>query len=96
MTYTVVLDDTVKAELAAVWLAAGVSGRQAARRALEAINERLSKTPYEQSESRGADERIAFVLPVGVRYAVSDAISRVAVRSIWYVRPHDGTRTTAF
>lgn len=84
--YTVVVDDKVESELTAIWDAAGAAGREEARRALEAINEQLTTAPYERSESREGDDRIMFELPVAIRYAVYDAISRVFVLAIWYVR----------
>jgi hypothetical protein len=85
--YTVVVAGTVKAELAALWQAAGPAGREEALRAVTAINEQLTTAPYERSESRENDERVIFVLPVGARFEVHEALSRVNVLAIWYVRP---------
>jgi hypothetical protein len=83
--FTVVLDEEVKAELAAIWVAAGSAGLSDAHRALTAINERLTTAPYERSESREGADRVMFDLPVGVRYVVYDAIARVNVLHVWYV-----------
>lgn len=84
--YTVIVDDAVKAELAALWVAAGQAGRSEAYRAITEINERWTTAPYERSESRESDERVMINLPVGVRYVVNEALSRVDVVHVWYVR----------
>jgi len=83
--FTVVVDEAAKADLEAVWVAAGPAGKDEALRALTAINEQLTTAPYEQSESREGQQRIMVKLPVAVRYVVHEMISRVNVVNVWYV-----------
>jgi hypothetical protein len=74
-------------ELAALWLAADSSGRQAITRATRLIDELLGSEPVDQGESRGGSERIMFVAPLGVTYAVDSQDRVVRVLQVWRFRP---------
>lgn len=74
-------------ELAALWTQADSNLRQAITAAAHQIDQALQTDPLNQGESRARDERVLFVVPLGVTYDV-DAVRRVVrVLQVWRYRP---------
>ena len=84
MTYTVIWKFAAERALTDIWTAS--TDREAVRYAADTIDADLRRDPYRIGESRSSNERIVFLPPLAVQYAVFDADRVVEVQSIWRVR----------
>jgi hypothetical protein len=73
-------------QLTALWTQANTAMRQAITAATHQIVHQLSQAPGTQGESREGNERIMFVLPLGIRFAVDSQNARVRVLYVWSCR----------
>jgi hypothetical protein len=80
MSYTVVWKEPAKARLAEIWMAA--TDRAAVTRAADEIDARLRDAPLDTGESREAEHRVAFIKPLVVEYAVSEADRLVSIAHV--------------
>ena len=55
-------------ELAGIWLAADSEARTAIASATQEIDRLLQADPFNQGESREADQRVMFMAPLGLTY----------------------------
>ncbi len=85
MKYTVVWKPAAERTLTAIWLAG--SDRAAIARAAREIDRLLQTSPNEIGESRDANRRIAFELPLGVTYSVNSQDRLVKVLEVWRIGP---------
>lgn len=69
--------------LAALWIRADSAMRRAIREAVNEVDHRLRGDPLAQGESRGGNDRVLFVFPLGVRYEVQQAHRMVRVLAVW-------------
>ena len=81
MNYGVEWVPIAQNRLAALWVNA--SDRAAVAAAADAIDARLARDPYANSESRTGSVRVTFEPPLGVQYDVDDARRRVTVLWVW-------------
>jgi hypothetical protein len=70
-------------ELANIWVQADSALRQAITAATHRIDQELKVNPYLQSESRGGDERVLLVYPLGVQIEVDEQRKIVWVLNVW-------------
>ena len=70
-------------ELATLWIQADSAMRQAITAATNHIDQKLQREPERQGESRGDQERIWFVFPLGIRFEVDKKKSIVRVLHLW-------------
>jgi hypothetical protein len=70
-------------ELAALWIQGDSAMRQAITAAAHRIDQELQRDPENTGESRGGEERVAFVFPLGVRFEVDKEHSVVRVLQVW-------------
>jgi hypothetical protein len=75
-------------ELAAIWVNADSSVRQAITAATHYIDQELTTDPEEKGESRDEGERICFAFPLGVTFQVLAEQSLVRVMHVWDIRRH--------
>ncbi|MBW3600808.1 MAG: hypothetical protein KY475_26520 [Planctomycetes bacterium] len=73
-------------ELAEIWLLAESGLRADFTSAAAAIDDEVSRNPATHGESRGGDERIFFVDPLGLRYEIDFDRSLVFVYHVWKIR----------
>jgi hypothetical protein len=73
-------------ELTDPWVQSSSEQRQAITAATNAIDEELAADPYRQSESRGDDDRVLFVYPLGVQIEVDPRKQTVWVLHVWRFR----------
>lgn len=73
-------------ELAAIWTNADSAKRGEITAATQAIDDGLSKDPFDVSESRDRAVRVAFVLPLGVDFRVIPSSDAVVVVHVWLVK----------
>ena len=81
MNYGVEWVPVAQNRLAALWVNA--PDRAAVAAAADAIDARLARDPYANSESRTGSVRVTFEPPLGVQYDVDDAGRRVTVLWVW-------------
>lgn len=84
MKYTVLWRPTAERQLAALWVDA--ADRSAVAAAADAIDELLRRSPLTEGESRLGAERILFVPPLKVLYAVDESNRTVYVRAVGLAR----------
>ena len=85
MRYLLVWPYTMIQRLAALYLMARANGIGSDfTRAVADIEAALRQSPRTQGESRGGDDRIIIVSPVGVTYRVDEAAKKVYVIAIGY------------
>jgi hypothetical protein len=84
VNYTVEWVPTAEGRLTTNWLNA--PDRGAVTAAANAIDARLQRDPYAQSESRTGATRVTFEAPLGVRFEVNDADRHVPVLDVWRFR----------
>jgi hypothetical protein len=70
-------------ELAAMWVDADSTGREAITAAAAEIDGLLKNKPGEVGESRAANRRIAFVPPLGLTFDVIETNRGVKVLHVW-------------
>jgi hypothetical protein len=73
-------------ELATLWTQADSDQRKAITAATHHIERQLKQHPQDTGESRGDRDRVWWVFPLGVRFEVDEASSRVRVLQIWSFR----------
>jgi hypothetical protein len=73
-------------ELAALWSSADSVMRQAITTATNQIDLGLQHDPIEKGESRGSEQRIWFMFPLGIRFEVDRQQSSVRVLHVWSYR----------
>jgi hypothetical protein len=73
-------------DLATIWMNADSEVRQAITDATNALDPELQIDPYRQSESRGDEERILHVYPLGVEIEIDLARRTVWVLHVWRFR----------
>jgi hypothetical protein len=76
-------------ELATVWVQADSAARQAITAATHTIDQQLRNNPDKQGESRGDEERVLFVPPLGVTFEVDSAQHIVSIYHIWVFQKRD-------
>lgn len=81
MKWTVVWKPAAQHDLTAIWLKA--LNRQAVTRTSAELDRLLQRDPLNLGESREGNERVVFVLPLAIRYQVSEADRLVAVQEVW-------------
>jgi hypothetical protein len=86
LIFTVVWVIRAEHELAALWLAS--ADRAAVTRATHEIEQRLHRHPQEEGESRGVDQRVTFVPPLGVLFEVDEDDRIVWVLQVWAFDTH--------
>ncbi len=70
-------------ELAAIWLKADSSTRDAVTVAARQIDRQLAARPEQQGESRTGGRRILFVYPLAVVFRVDAQRRTVSVLNVW-------------
>lgn len=85
MKYTVVWAPEAEEELAAVW--ARVSCRGEIAEAANFLDAQLSRNPFTVGESRPYAQRIAYRLPLGIRFRIHEDDRLVRVVAVWLCRP---------
>ena len=73
-------------ELATLWTQAGSAWRRAITAATNRIDQELRQEPESKGESRGGDERIYFVFPLGIRFELDRSLTIVRVLHVWSYR----------
>jgi hypothetical protein len=73
-------------ELAAVWMQAAPSERQAITKASHLIDQELVENPQEKGESRPKGRRIEFFSPLAVTYRVDIVNYAVMITHVWRYR----------
>lgn len=76
-------------DLMVLWMQAGSNQRQAITEASKALEQKLGTDPTGAGESRGNDERIVFVPPLGVVVEVDQVRRVVWVIHVWGLRRRD-------
>jgi hypothetical protein len=84
VNYTVEWVPGAEDALADAWLNA--PDRAAVTAAAAAVEARLQRDPYAESESRTGATRITFEAPLAVHYAVNDQDRHVIVLDVWWFR----------
>jgi hypothetical protein len=74
---------TADDELMLLWMLADSITRQAITTASQQIDPALESDPLNVGESRGVDDRVMFVPPLGVLFQVDTAKNIVWVVSVW-------------
>ena len=82
--YHVEWTKSARGELAAAWVEADSTQREAITAATAKIDEVLKTSPGEFGESRSGNRRIAFVPPLGLAFAVNEAKQSVKVLHVWH------------
>jgi hypothetical protein len=70
-------------ELADIWNQADSTIRRDITSACHEIDQRLSRNPHTEGESRTGDRRLLFVHPLGVLYRVDSQDSKVEILHVW-------------
>jgi len=73
-------------ELTSLWLQADSATRQAITGAAHIIDQELSTNAQELGESRGDEDRIFFVYPLGIEFELDDQGRMVRVFHVWGIR----------
>lgn len=73
-------------ELTTLWLGANSAMRAAITAATHALDEHLQTDPLHDSESREGGDRVLFIFPLGIRFAVEDEQHLVSVFQVWSFR----------
>jgi hypothetical protein len=73
-------------DLTSLWVQADSALRQAITGATHALDQQLQSDPFLHSESRGGDERVAFVYPLGAQIEVDWQRKIVWVLAVWRFR----------
>jgi len=73
-------------ELAAAWIPADSSLRQAITGAAHAVDQLLRTDPHNQGESRSHGQRILFQPPLGVIFEIRPHSAVVRILHVWIVR----------
>ncbi|MFN4258248.1 MAG: hypothetical protein ACK4RK_03065 [Gemmataceae bacterium] len=73
-------------ELTVLWLTGDSQLRQLITEATHLIDQELQANPHEQGESRGGEERIFFVYPLGVQFIILHQPPSVRVLHVWDIR----------
>ena len=81
MNWTVEWVPVAQNRLAAIWVSA--SDRGAITAAANAIDARLQRDPFAESESRTGSLRVTFEAPLGVLFRVKEPQHRVTVVLVW-------------
>lgn len=84
--FQVVWDPNALDELAAAWLRADSTVRQAITDAVQAIDHQLESFPDQQGESRADNQRILFHAPLGIVFEVDVQSHLVWVIHTWSYR----------
>jgi hypothetical protein len=79
--YTVVWAAKAQEELAEIWL--NVTDRAAVARAADSLDYELSQNPAAVGESRPSGRRIAYCLPLGIQFRISEDDRLVRVLAVW-------------
>jgi hypothetical protein len=87
VNYTVVWAIDAERELAAIWTSS--ADRSIIAEAADSLDKQLSRNPTDVGESRPNVQRIAYSLPLGVRFEVLDADRLVRVLAVWLCRHGD-------
>jgi hypothetical protein len=74
-------------DLAALWIDADASLREAVTIAAAEIDSLLANSPDDVGESRAANRRITFLSPLGLVFEVSSPDRRVIVLHVWLIHP---------
>jgi hypothetical protein len=82
--YTVVWIAEAEEELAAIWTSA--SDRQVIAEAANSLDAQLARNPAAVGESRPDAQRIAYCLPLGIRFQILEDDRLVRVLAIWVCR----------
>jgi hypothetical protein len=70
-------------DLTTLWVQADSARRQAITEAAYEIERRLQRDPENEGESRGNDDRILLVPPLGLFYYVEAQFSFVRIYQVW-------------
>ncbi len=84
MSYTVEWTDDAEQDLADIWINA--PDQKAISSAADELDRQLARDPLSDSESREGAERIAFVIPLAIRFTVDSGRRRVVVTAVWRIR----------
>lgn len=86
MIFFVVWTQAALNELADLWVRGDSILRKQITAAANAIDEELKLKPDEKGESRGNDDRVFFVYPLGVQFDIDHSRSTVRVFHLWDIR----------
>ena len=84
MSYTVSWRPEAEQLLADIWLNAG--DPNAVTDAANALDKALADDPTDLGESRPVGQRVAYSMPLGIRFVVHKAQRHVRVVGVWYVK----------
>ena len=84
MKYTVVWIPEAEEELAAIWNSA--TDRQEIAAAANSLDAQFARNPAAVGESRPDAQRIAFCLPLGIRFQILEDDRLVRVLAVWWCR----------
>ena len=73
-------------ELTVLWSMGDADLRKAIMAATSIIDQELKTDPYRQSESRGDENRVLFVYPLGVLFEIDPQDRIVRVLNVWRFR----------
>ena len=85
MKYTVLWARDAEKELAAIWMATDNRGMIA--EAADSLDRQLTHNPDAIGESRPHKQRVAYCLPLGIRFQIFNADRIVRVLAVWACRP---------
>ena len=68
------------------WMEGDAALRAAITAAADVVDQRLSRRPTEEGESRENGERVFFVGPLGILFEVDAETSRVYIIHVWIIR----------
>ncbi len=85
MTYTVVWIPKAQDDLTAIWLNA--ADRATISKAANSLDRELTQNPAAVGESRPSGRRIAYCLPLGIRFRVLEDDRLVRVLAVWRCLP---------
>ena len=81
MKYTVVWIAEAERKLAAIW--GNVTDREAIANAANFLDRQLARNPADVGESRPDGRRIAYCLPLGIRFRILEEDRLVKVLTVW-------------
>lgn len=87
MNYTVAWIGEAEEELAAMWVNA--VDRSVIAEAADSLDNQLARNPAAIGESRPNAQRIAYHLPLGIRFQILDDDRLVRVLAVWFCRRID-------
>ena len=80
--YDCVWSRSILDELADIYVSATGPERDRMASGIEALNSRLARDPFDVGESRGDEDRLAFIPLLMIRFKVNIAARRVLVKGV--------------